>query len=370
MEQPNDQALESSHEETPEEKRIIKKENAKVRLLKQLEEGDLSTLVSRVAFIMNHYPETRDSDLVLTLRYWETFQNNLYNHGNITEKNYLMLEQQSDITRARAKIQNQLGAFESSEEIRNMRGERERIYKTDQIEISESAVPITSVFCDESGKSQETVIVGSLWGHGGALKEIYDQIHGFRQHMRWKAKDEFHFVDVDKKNIEYYKWLIDMVADNSSTIGFKAICFKQSGSSQKIDDIVTNLYLVGMCDGLNHEVESGRVVLPRTINIVKDREDAKDNLILEKQKMEIETHIKTKFGQKVKLGYLIASPSYSNYFIQVADVFTGCLNRKINTPQGNNIKDELANYFFDRFTIDLETLNSTKYDFIEIRYLN
>jgi hypothetical protein len=352
------------------ENRVIKKENARTRLLKQLDDGDFRTLLSRVAFVMNHYPETRDSDLVLTLRYWETFQNDLYNNGMITNENYLKLEQQSDITRARAKVQNDIGAFEASEDVKNIRTEREKVYKSDQIEISESAVPITRIFCDESGKTQDTVLVGSLWGHGDSLDTIRDLITAFRAEHEWKPKDEFHFVDVNKNNIEQYKWLVDVVAEHSSTIGFKAICFKKAGSVQKIDDIVTNLYLVGLCDGLSHEVETGRVVVPRTINIVKDREDAKDNLILEKQILEVETHIKMRFNHKVNLGYFMAAPSYSNFFLQVADVFTGCLNRKINTPLGNNAKDDLANYFFDKFSIDLQTLTSEKYDFIEIRYLN
>lgn len=355
---------------SPSEKRLIKKESEKNRFLKHLEEGDLRTMTARVAFILNHYPETRDSDLLLTLLYWETFQNELYNNGKFTKETYLKLEQQSDITRARAKVQNDFGAFQSSEKVRVRRSEREETYRTDQVDLSESSTPTSYIFCDESGKTQDFVLMGSLWGHETELGTLRRAIADFRVRLEWGFKDEFHFVDVDKKNVELYKELVDIVADHSSTIGFKAICFKKAGSSLKIDDIVTKLYLVGICDGLNHEIETGRADIPRTLNILKDKEDTKDNLILETQRLELQTHITSMFDRKVYLGYLNALPSYSNNFLQVVDVFTGCLSRRLNTPNGRQPKDELAVYFFEKFNIDPETLISNGYDFINIRFLN
>ncbi len=36
--------------------------------------GEEDTLEKRVAIILNHYPETRDSDIKLQLRYWKVFE--------------------------------------------------------------------------------------------------------------------------------------------------------------------------------------------------------------------------------------------------------------------------------------------------------
>jgi hypothetical protein len=349
--------------------KLIKIENAKNRMLKQLEEGDFRNLTARVAFILNHYPETRDSDLKLTLKYWETFQNGLFNNGTISRENYLKLEQQSDITRARAKIQNDFGSFIASEEVRQRRTEREQTFKHAHVELSEDATPVTYIFCDESGKTQDYVIVGSLWAHGDSMASLRAAINDFKKRIEWTLKDEFHFVKVDKKNIDIYKELVDIVADHSSTIGFKACCFKKVGSAQKIDDIVTKLYLVGIYDGLNHEVETGRVALPRTLNVLKDAEDGKDKLIIATQRLELQTHIKTKFDGKANVGYFDSAPSVTNLFIQVVDVFTSCLGRKLNIINGTNAKDELANYFFEKFNIDTESLTSVNYDFIKIGFI-
>lgn len=355
---------------SPEEKKLVKKSNERARLLKQIEDGDFRKLLSRVAFVLNHYPETRDSDQLLTLKYWETFQNDLYNKGVITSESYMKLEKQSDITRARAKIQNDIGAFEATEEIKGMRSEKELNYKSVQVDISEEATPVTYVFCDESGKTQDIAIVGSVWGHGSSLAGLKKSMQEFKQKLEWGPKDEFHFVKVNKNNIDIYKEFIDIVAEFSETIGFKAVCFNKKGSALKIDDIVTKLYLVALCDGLNHEIESGRATLPRTINIVKDKEDAKDRLILETQKLELQTHIKTTFNGKASVGYFDSADSFLHPMLQIADIFTSCLGRKVNEGGSQNHKDELANYFFEKFLINTETLVSENYDFIEIRFIN
>lgn len=367
MENPENEVSETI---TVEQKRLIKIEQEKENLMKQLSEGVLKTATARVAFILNHYPDTRDSDRLLTLRYWEVFQNDLYNGGNITSEAFLKLEQQSDITRARAKIQNTFGEYGSSENTRRIRAEREETYRTSQIQLSEDATPVSFIFYDETGKTQNYISVGGMWrsGHNGDLRS---SIMELRKQLEMEPKDEFHFVDVDKKNIENYIRLIDTVAEHSANIGFKALCFNQRGSGQKLEDIVTRLYKVGISDGLQHEIETGRISIPRTLNIAKDKEDAKDTLFLEALKLDVGAHIKAAFDGKVTLGAFVAVESRIDPFIQVADIFMGCLNRRLNTPDGTNVKDQLAKFFFDRFGINPETLKTEQYyDFINIRMLN
>lgn len=356
--------------ESPEQIRLIKIQKEKESLMQQLSEGILKTASARVAFILNHYPDTRDSDRLLTLRYWEVFQNDLYNNGHITPAAYLKLEQQSDITRARAKIQNTFKEFRASEEVKGMRTEREEIYRTSQIQLSEDAVPATYIFYDETGKTQNYVSVGGMWKIGNH-DDLRNAIIELRTQFEMEPKDEFHFINVDKKNIENYMKLIDVVAEHSSNIGFKALCFNQKGSGQRTDEIVTRLYMVGICDGLKHEIETSRITIPRTLNITKDKEDSKDTLLLEALRLDVETHIKAAFDGQVKMGGFVSVESRTNHFIQVADIFTGCLNRRLNSPDGNNVKDQLAKYFFDKFGIDPETLETKQYyDFINIRMLN
>lgn len=306
---------EENKTETPEQKRLIKIQREKESLMQQLTEGILTNLNSRVAFILNHYPETRDSDRLLTLRYWETYQHDLYNRGHITSDAYLKLEQQSDITRARAKIQNTYGEFQAGEKTRGRRAEREETYRTDQIQLSEDATPATYISYDETGKTQDYVSVGGIWRSTNSDGDLRSEIMDLRKQFGMEAKDEFHFVNVDKKNIENYVQLIDVIAEHSNSIGFKALCFNQKGSGQKLEDIVTRLYKIGIYDGIQHEIDSGRIAVPRTLNIFKDKEDAKDTLLLEDLKLDVGTYIKTEYDGEVTIGAFVAVESRIDLYI-------------------------------------------------------
>ena len=43
------------------------------QVLRAVASGHLNTMQERVAWILNHHPETRDSDITLQLHYWREF---------------------------------------------------------------------------------------------------------------------------------------------------------------------------------------------------------------------------------------------------------------------------------------------------------
>lgn len=94
---------------------------ARANLIAKINSTQLNSFISRVAYILNHYEETRDSDKKLALLYWETFQNDIYKGLAITPEQYYHLEPQTSITRARAKIQNEFKLFAPSEKTKRYR---------------------------------------------------------------------------------------------------------------------------------------------------------------------------------------------------------------------------------------------------------
>lgn len=69
--------------------------------------GSFDTIEQKVAWILNTYPDTRDSDVTLQLRYWETFvedydpatfePNDLYRLPRLTSLCYVLSTFQHDI---------------------------------------------------------------------------------------------------------------------------------------------------------------------------------------------------------------------------------------------------------------------------------
>jgi len=55
------------------------------------------------------------------------------------------------------------------------------------------------------------------------------------------------------------------------------------------------------------------------------------------------------------MGEFEAVDSKSNFYIQIIDLFTGAINRKLNPTDGDrNVKDDLADYILDILKIDVD----------------
>lgn len=110
-------------------KRLARIEKEKRELLASLAGGDFSTQRTKVAAILNLYPESRNSDITLALKYWETFQPDIYNKHGILPKDLFKLERLHYIVRARAKIQNEYGLFQADAKVKHCRKKNEEVIR-------------------------------------------------------------------------------------------------------------------------------------------------------------------------------------------------------------------------------------------------
>lgn len=65
-------AFDSSAPPAKDEQEAIEK--GRGNLLRAMSAGKLDNLQERVAWILNHYPDSRDSDIAPQIKYWETFE--------------------------------------------------------------------------------------------------------------------------------------------------------------------------------------------------------------------------------------------------------------------------------------------------------
>lgn len=72
-------------------------------------------MVSRVGYVLNKYPETRNNGKDIALKLWKEFFpakiEKLNGKDAVTHKNFLSLPKSCDIQPFRANIQNNLGLF-------------------------------------------------------------------------------------------------------------------------------------------------------------------------------------------------------------------------------------------------------------------
>jgi hypothetical protein len=96
------------------------------QLLRAINSSTLNTMEERVAWLLNNFPKTRDSDITLQIRYWQNFQSDRFGGPEISIWDYYRLARLTSLTRARATIQNKLKLFQASEAVAVHRGQLEK----------------------------------------------------------------------------------------------------------------------------------------------------------------------------------------------------------------------------------------------------
>jgi len=194
------------------------KEQQRDQILRSIAAGSLDTLHERIAWILNHYPETRDSDIKLQLHYWRNFED--YDGGMISPDDLFRLKRLTSIARARAKLQNEFKLFLANPAVRKHRGTLSEDEHEKAIE-QKPDYPVFVVYADESGKNHDYLIVGSMWFlHGYETWKLFREIRDWREKTGYNK--EFHFKDLDDNNFQQYVEFSNLIIGSACTISFKS----------------------------------------------------------------------------------------------------------------------------------------------------
>lgn len=303
----------------------------------------LDTLQEKVAWILNHYPSARDSDITLQLRFWEEFEPELASGETINKEDLYQLTRLTSLTRARATLQNNFQLFQASPHIRAARGtlaEDERAKAAEQ----HIDVPVFDVYADESGKTAKNLIVGSVWClHPPELLQFRKDVLAWRQTRSFK--DELHFKKIDESNLKHYMSFADEMVKRNTVFSFKAISVERAGV-KNVDEALQQLFFHLLVRGIEHEVETGRGPLPRALQVWKDLDEpGRDKLFLAGLKQRIRDVGTTQFLGKLTAEEFAFTDSKGKTLIQVADLYTSSINRVINGEGKDGPKDRFARYF-------------------------
>jgi hypothetical protein len=339
-----------SANEIEEEKRRIKeekRERAIQKLATSASSGKCKTLHEKVAYILSTDYASRNNDITLQWLFWRTFESEILGNELIDDEKSKLLTRLTSLVRARAKIQNEYNLFKADEKIRRYRGQRDEDFRTEAIEAKEK-YPFCSVYIDESGKDDDFLIVGSLW-----MLNMQRNLAALGEMIEWKRVNgisyEFHFSEIGKGRLDGYKSFFTKFLSVNAAVSFKALILRRAGQSdiqRSLEDITYHL----LYNGVIHEDRTGRAGLPRNISIYFDREsDKQDALKIEniKSRLRIENFGP---GKILRIDQCAAVDSKQNDFIQIADLFTGSINRIVNhqdTP--GNAKEEFAAYLLNHF---------------------
>ena len=313
--------------------------------------GEFDVLNQRIAWVLNNYPETRDSDIKLQLRYWSHFES--WDGGAIPAEELFERARLTSLSRGRAYIQNTHNLFLASPEIRKRRGKLSEEERQKALE-QRPTFPLFAVYADESGKGADNLIVASVWFlHAPETLSLLNRIAQWRAERKFES--ELHFKTLRKAELPLYKEFIDLVLRTTASISFKAISVPREGIG-RADDALGDLYYFLLLRGAEHEAETGRAPLPRSIQLWKDLEEkGRDQLLLAKLAEGLAQSGRTRFEGQLTVDEFEAVPSDELVLLQIADLYAGSLNRSLNSPgEKHGPKDEFAGFMLERVGTDLQ----------------
>jgi hypothetical protein len=283
------------------------KEGSVERLMSRLYRAETKTLKDKVAHTLNLFPDARDSDITLANHLIRTFYSDYVDSKDrIALEDFSLLPKVYDMQRIRAKIQNDLGLFLASEPIRLARKRIGEEFSQERSDPAPSAKPV-SIYSDESGKTGDHLIVGSLWLYDApSFNEAVSKLRSWRESRSTKA--EFHFSKLTRPKLR--NTLSFFEVGLKATPRFRLIALLASRKNSAFSDLEMLYRTYGelVIAGLSDEINSGRLSPPLNLKLYKDQESGSDELMLIELKRRLEGLLETALSGKRGLTGLTRFP--------------------------------------------------------------
>lgn len=323
------------------------------KLLNRLTEGNLTSLKERVAFILNHYPETRDSNITLSIRYYEVFHPERIRNGWIELNSFYELPKMYDMQRARATIQNDYGLFLARPDIRQKRmqlAEDARMQYGGEGDI----LPTLSVYSDESSKDRDFTVMGTVWFYNANhMIELENRLKNWKSETS-DCPEEFKFNQLTLGSLPLAKEYFALAVSQIDTISFKAVAIQTHKAQENYDELVYRLYYETLMRGIEFELANNRISLPRLVFLFKDQDLGSDELWRADIRRKLAGDCSKLYDGQIRIDEIQPLNSVQHELLQIADLFTGSIARLLNQSPSSkkNQKDNFTEYVCELLSID------------------
>lgn len=314
------------------------------RLLAAIGHSELASVEIRVGYILSRFPETRDSDVALALRYWSTFEATVieaWDHQDLTV--LFDLQAMSTLARARAHIQNDLSLFVGSEYLKKMRAERQATI-SEYLAAHRATAPEILFYLDETGDNGKLYI-----GVAGVCLMNYRQyekhaaaIRQWREQQQWV--ETIHFAEInDARGQQRAVALLTELNRRKTGLLFVGYTLPSRG---QMHQALASLFLQLILDSLRHMRETGCLTEPRMLTVIKEAEPGFDGLYLQQVKENLQDQLLKEFPEHVALREVKAVSKGREVFLECADLVAGGMQRRA-ALKGIHPKDLLSEAVFN-----------------------
>ncbi|CAG0984242.1 hypothetical protein PHYC_01936 [Phycisphaerales bacterium] len=296
----------------------------------------------KVAWLLQRFPETRESDTWLAIRFWDHFNSSQLEDWDRKDLTILFdLEHFETLSRIRRHLQNTLSLFAASLETQRRRGIGQSLFD-DFLAAHRAGDDEVRFYIDETRAGPHS----NFFGIGGICVANWRQWekhhHGIvsgRKEMSWQ--ETIRFADIQDNNDEAlrrYERLLSLVGQRKGGLLFVGYSLPMHGSS---DRLLVSLFVSLINDALDRLRQQGCIRKPSRLVVCKEAEEGWDNLHLAILRDELTHLVPARSGGLVHLKEVIALPKGREPMLEVADLIAGAMQRRA-TRKGTGYKDRLV----------------------------
>lgn len=313
-------------------------------LLAAVAESRLGRMEQRVAYILQQYPETRDSDTALGIRYWRRFQPNVLEEWDRLDLDVLYdLDRIETISRIRRHIQNDLRLFTSSAHTRERRDEMQmELYQ--YLAAQRHTESEIRFYLDETcgdGKSNYIGVAGVCVINWRQYEKHWASLTEWREQQGWP--ETIHFADTGTALQPRAMALLSEMHKRRAGLLFLGYALPARGNTHQT---MLSLFVQLVGDALLHLDALGCIAEPRALFVVKEASVGFDTIHLQSLKTHLAEKIASDFPERVFLRDVEPLPKGREVLLECADVIAGGMQRRA-LYGGNNPKDVLAESVFN-----------------------
>ncbi|MBA4016205.1 MAG: hypothetical protein C0483_03350 [Pirellula sp.] len=309
------------------------------RMLAALADSYLASREQRVARILEKFPETRDSDTALGIRYWKLFQADVLEQWHPLELEVLFeLDRIETLGRVRRMIQNELRLFRGLEDTRRAR-EAMQAELHEYIAAHRGSLPEIRFYLDETGNEGDKAYTG-VAGICVINWKQFEKHHAALQ--QWRARqgwpETIHFADTGIDKLDRAVALLQQLTSRRSGILFLGYSMTSRG---RTSEVLFSLLIQLVVDSLRHLRKCGCLGSPRSVRVIKEAEPGFDSLHLQMMTKQLAEIVALDFPGELNVLPVESVTKGRTVLLECADLIAGGMQRRA-LMKGRNPKDRLA----------------------------
>jgi hypothetical protein len=314
-------------------------EERKQKILIALADSHLANCEQRVASVLRRFPETRDSDTALCIRYWKTFQADVIERWNPLELEVLFeLDRIETLGRVRRMIQNDLRLFRGVEDTRRAREAMQSEFH-EYIAAHRDSAPEIQFYLDETGNEghkRYTGVAGICIINKRQFEKHQLALEQWRAQQGWP--EPIHFADTGAEKMERAVSLLAQLQRRREGVLFVGYSLMSQGRTH--EDLFSLLIQI-VVDSLRHLDECKCLTESRRVRVIKEADSGFDGLFLDKMTKRLGEAVALEFPGKLAVLPVETKPKGRTVLLECADLIAGGMQRRA-IGKGSNPKDRLA----------------------------